>query len=106
MFTLEIGGTAVAITDADEAQAWEIIDSDAFRQDLRAMTSDGAPLWDGKAPLVIRPASRQEIEAFGAPGLDLDDADDEADDGVFVTFLIPVDHDHEQTSAVPPELHG
>jgi hypothetical protein len=103
MFTLEIDGTAIAITDADEALAWEIVDSDAFRHDLMAMTSDGTPLWDGRVPLVIRPSSPQETEAFGAPGLDLDDTDDE-EDGVSVTFLVPVDRDHEPTSAVPPEL--
>jgi hypothetical protein len=103
MFTLEIDGTAIAITDADESQAWEIVESEAFQQDLMAMTSEGTLLWDGRAPLIIRPASRQETEAFGAPGLDLDDTDDD-EDSVFVTFLVPVDHDHEPTSAIPPEL--
>src|SRR3712207_8372017 len=53
-----------AITDADESLAWEIVNSDAFRQDLMAMTSDGTPLWDGQAPLVIRPASPRETEAL------------------------------------------
>ena len=64
------------------------------------MTSDGAPLWDGKAPLTIRPASQMEVAAFEAPELDVDDAGDEENgDGVFVTFLVPIDHDHEKMVA-------
>jgi hypothetical protein len=105
MFTLEIGGKPIAITDTEEAQAREIFESDEFRQDLTVMTSEGAPLWDGQAPLFIRPASEEEeVAAFGAPEFDEDDDEDEEDDGVFVTFLVPIDHDHEEMSAVPPEL--
>ncbi|EIM30138.1 hypothetical protein [Microvirga lotononidis] len=105
MFTLEIDGTAIAITDANGSLAWEIVNSNAFRQDLMAMTSDGTPLWDGRVPMVIRPAPPQETEAFGAPSLDLDGTDGD-EDGVFMIFLVPIDHDHEPTSAIPPELRG
>jgi hypothetical protein len=108
MFTLEIDGRPIAITDAEEAQARDIFESDEFKQDLTAMTSDGTPLWDGQASLTIRRASDQEIAAFEAPEFDVDDddADAEDDDGVFVTFLVPVDHDHEDLSTVPPELQN
>jgi len=107
MFTLEIGGKPIAITDTEEAQAREIFESDEFRQDLTVMTSEGAPLWDGQAPLRIRPASQEEVAAFDAPEFDVDDDDEEEeDDGVFLTFLVPIDHDHEETSAVPPELQS
>jgi hypothetical protein len=35
------------------------------------------------------------------------DMEDEAgDDYVFVTFLVPIDHDHEEVSAVPPQLQS
>ncbi|MGO4526646.1 hypothetical protein AB4097_17505 [Microvirga sp. 2MCAF35] len=107
MFTLEIDGRPIAITDAEEAQARAIFESDAFRQDLTVMTSDGTPLWDGRAPLTIRPASDQEVAAFEAPEFDVDDDDEdmEDDDGVFVTFLVPVDHDHEETSGSPPQRY-
>ena len=105
MFTLEIGGKPVAITDTDEAQARSIFESDDFKQDLTAMTSEGTPLWDGRAPLDVRRASEQEIAAFEASDQDFDDVDDE-DDGLFVTFLVPIDHDHEETSAVPPQLQS
>ena len=108
MFTLEIGSKPIAITDAEEAQARDIFESDEFKQDLTAMTSEGAPLWDGQTPLTIRPATEQEVAAFGAPEFDVDDEEeDEVDgDGVFVTFLVPVDHDHEQMAAIPPELQS
>jgi len=107
MFTLEIDGRPIAITDAEEVQARDIFQSDEFRQDLAVMTSEGTPLWNGQAPLTIRPASEQEIAAFEAPEFDVDDDEDEEDgDGVFVTFLVPVDHDHEDISTIPPELQN
>jgi hypothetical protein len=106
MFTLEIGGKPIAITDADEALARGIFESDEFKQDLTAMTSDGTPLWDGRAPLNVRTASQEETAAFEAPGLDDDYDDEEDEDGLFVTFLVPVDHDHEDISAVPPQLQS
>jgi hypothetical protein len=108
MFTLEIAGRPVAITDAGEAQARAIFESDEFKQDLTVMTSEGTPLWDGQAPLNVRAASQEEIAAFQIPDLDVDDDfdDDEGEDGLFVTFLMPIDHDHEETSAVPPQLQS
>jgi hypothetical protein len=108
MFTLEIDGKPVAITDTDEAQAREIFESDEFKQDLTVLTSEGTPLWDGRAPLNVRPASEQEITAFEAPlDEDFDEAGDEdEDEGLFVPFLLPIDHDHEETSATPPQLQS
>ena len=107
MFTLEIDGRPIAITDAEEAQARGIFESEEFKQDLAVMTSDGTPLWSGQAALTIRPASDQEVAAFQAPEFDVDDDEDAEDgDGVFVTFLVPVDHDHDDLSTVPPELQS
>src|SRR3954468_9613369 len=98
MFTIEIGGIPVAVTNADEPQARDVFESEEFKQDLMAMTSDGTPLWDGRVPLTVRPAFRHEVVLFEAPDPDVDDFDDEAeDDSVFVTFLVRVDHDHEAT---------
>ena len=76
------------------------------------MTSEGTPLWDGRTPLNVRPASQEEVAAFEAPDFDVDDDDDDDDeeeedgDGVSVTFLVPIDHDHEETSAIPPQLQS
>lgn len=105
MFTLEIGGRPIAITDADEAQAWAIFESDEFRQDLTVLTSDGEPLWDGNARLSIRPASEEEISSFEAPILDAaDDLDEDEEDSLSVTFLVPIDHDHADMPTIPPHL--
>jgi len=105
MFTLEIAGNPIAVTDADKERALSIFGSDAFKQDLAAMTRKGRPLWDGLAPLSIRPASLEEVAIFEGPGPGVDDfSEEEAEDAVFVTFLVPVDHDHDETSAIPPQL--
>jgi hypothetical protein len=108
MFTLEIADRPVAVTDADEAQARDIFESDEFKQDLTVMTSQGTPLWDGQSPLNVRIASQEEIAAFQIPDLGTDDGldDEEDEDGLFVTFLVPIDHDHEETSAIPPQLQS
>ena len=62
MFTLECAGKPLAVTDAAEDQARELFLSEEFTADLRELTSDGAPLWDGKAALTVRRATEQEIE--------------------------------------------
>ena len=38
MFTLEIDGRPIAITDAEEAQARDIFESEEFKQDLEHRT--------------------------------------------------------------------
>jgi hypothetical protein len=93
MFTLEIDGKPIAVTDAGESQARELFQSQAFKDDLLEMESDGEALWDGKKPLNVRPASEDEIDAFDDT-MDEDDEDDEDDDegeGINVLFLVPVD---------------
>ena len=96
MFTLEIDGKAIAITDADEAQAQDIFGSQDFKDDLRSLESEGRPLWDGSAALQVRRASEDEIDAFDE-SLNEDDEDDvdasdEDEDGINVLFLVPVDN--------------
>jgi hypothetical protein len=88
MFTLEIAGCPIAVTDADEKQAQELFESQEFKDDLRSLESEGRPLWDGSALLKIHPASDDEIDAFETAF----SADDEADeDGLNVMFLVPLD---------------
>ncbi|WP_181705131.1 hypothetical protein [Chthonobacter rhizosphaerae] len=92
MYTLEIDGTPVAVTDADEAGAQEIFASDDFREDLRTLTSDGKPLWNGTSAFTVRPANDDESDLFEEAVVeeDEDDADDE-EPGFEVMFLVPVD---------------
>jgi hypothetical protein len=105
MFTLEIAGRAIAITDADEAQARELFDSQDFKDDLQELESDGRPLWDGAALLKVRPASEDEIDAFDEAMDEEDDEDDTLDDeddeeGVNVLFLVPVDAEDDDSEKV------
>ena len=91
MYTLVIDGVAVAMTDADEAEAREIFDSEDFKADLSDFTSDGKPLWNGETAFTIRPANEDEEDLFD-DSLDMDDEDEEdEDDGASVVFLVVVD---------------
>lgn len=95
MFTLEIAGTAVAVTNADEDQARELFLSESFKDDLRSFKSEGRPLWDGSAALTTRSASEDEIDAF-QEALDEEDEDDEDDEDyddldIDVVFLVSID---------------
>src|SRR3712207_8535916 len=47
MFTLTISDKPVAVTNAAEDEARELFMSEAFKDDLKNLESDGAPLWDG-----------------------------------------------------------
>ena len=64
MFTLEIAGKPIAVTDASEDEARELFESDAFKDDLMQIESEGAPIWDGFATLSVRAATRAEIFEF------------------------------------------
>jgi len=105
MFTLDIAGKAIAITDADEAQARELFNSEPFKDDIQAMESEGEPLWDGKAPLTVRAASKDELEAFEEAMQGDDDADgaaandDQDEDGINVVFLVSVDEFDDEDDA-------
>ncbi len=94
MFTLEIAGTPIVVTNADEEDARELLESEDFKEDLRSLTADGRPLWDGSAPLTIRPASEDEIDAFDQ-ALDDDSYEDEDptddDEAIDVVFLVEID---------------
>ena len=89
MFTLEADGTPIAVTKGNEGEARAIFESAEFRTKLRAMESDGQPLWNGAGQLTIRPASRAEIRAFVqyAETLGFDDEEE----GEIILYLTPID---------------
>ena len=95
MFTLEINGTPIVVTNAAENEARELLESDDFKEDLRSLTAEGRPLWDGNSPLTIRPASEDEIDAFDEALNDEDyedeDPTDDDDDPIDVVFLVEID---------------
>ena len=95
MFTLEIKGTALVVTNATESEATDLFESEEFKEDLRTLKTEGRPLWDGSSPLVVRPASEDEVEAFDQ-ALDDDEFEDEDetdddDEPIDVVFLVEVD---------------
>ena len=88
MFTLEIGGQAVAITDADEAEARRVFEGETFRRDMqRWTTEDGRPVWDGRAPMRLRPATGDEMAHFRGPD-PYPPHGSEDDDGPTIMLLI------------------
>ena len=108
MFTLEIEGTAVAVINSDEASAKDLFTCDGFKEDIRTMTSDGKPLWDGKAELKIRAANEDEIEIFedavaedDGEGEFVDDPrhedaeEGEEEDEADIVFLVDIDEGDE-----------
>ncbi|MGP9819782.1 hypothetical protein ACTZWW_07185 [Salinarimonas sp. NSM] len=87
MFTLEIGGRAVAITDATpEAEARELLES--LADEMIELESEGKQIWDGESPLHVRPATEDEIDSFDEAEMD---EEPEEDDEPIVMFLIPID---------------
>lgn len=101
MFTLEIGGTAIAVTNATQEEATELFQSDEFKEDVKAMTRDGAPLWDGKAPFTVRAAKEDEVDSFDE-AMEDDDYEDEApdddEDPIDLVFLVEIDDMDEEPS--------
>jgi len=96
MFTLEVAGKAIAVTNADEDQARELFMSEDFKADLLSLKSDGLPLWDGTSALTVRDASEDEMDAVDEV---LDEEDEDEDDqdnddeelGIDVVFLVEID---------------
>ena len=99
MFTLEIAGRAIAVTDADHDEASALLQSDEFKEDLKSLAGEDGPLWDGRAALTVRPATDDEIAEFEQVEDD-DDSDDglseEDEDGPLIMFLVPINDTDEE----------
>ena len=98
MFTLEIGGRPVAVTDAEEAQARELFESEEFKDDLRTLESDEGPIWDGRAMLTVSAATEEERAEFEEVEDDDGEAGDE-EDGSLIVFLVPIDTDEDEDAS-------
>lgn len=97
MFTIEIAGKPVAVTDAEEEDARKLLEGEEFRTDLRRLETDGGPLWNGRSALTLRPATADEIAEFEQVDEDDDDeADEDADEDdddaevAVIVFLVPI----------------
>jgi hypothetical protein len=95
MFTLEIAGKPIAVTDASEHDARGVLESETFKEDLMQIESEGAPLWDGFATLSVRPATRAEIAAFETtPMAEGEEVDETAP---LIMFLVDIDEPDERS---------
>jgi hypothetical protein len=99
MFTLTISDKPIAITNADEDEARELFMSADFKDDLKTLESDGAPLWDGFATLNVRAATEDEIAEFEDADFDDDEEDDDEDEGPYIMFLVDVNDPDESNDA-------
>jgi len=90
MFTLTISDKPVAITNADEEEARELLMSEDFKEDLKVLESEGAPLWDGVASLNVRPATDEEKAEFEDADFDEEEDDDDEEEGPYIMFLVAV----------------
>lgn len=90
MFTLTISDKPIAVTNAQADEARDLFMSEEFKEDLKVLESEGAPLWDGFATLGIRPASEEEIEEFEEADFEEDEDEGDEDEGPMIMFLVDV----------------
>jgi hypothetical protein len=65
VFTLVVGDRPIlAFSAAGQEQAQEIVTEPWLKHDLSNLQSEGRPVWDGNAMILVRPASTSEIIAF------------------------------------------
>lgn len=97
VFTIEIGGTPMVTFEAKSLrEASEICNAPWLREDFTSAHSNGAPLWDGKAPLKARMGYADEIATF-------DDASKDAQpsDGMLLVYLVELDGDDTAENSEP-----
>jgi len=95
MFTLEVAGKPIAVTNASEDEAREVFESDAFKEDLMTIESDGAPIWDGFATLNIRPATEDEVKDFEDAPTEDDGGEPAEEETPLIMFLVDIDEAEE-----------
>jgi hypothetical protein len=89
IFTLDVGQKPVLTFEAKNLrEAHEICHEHWLLADLKQMTADGAPLWDGKTRLRARYAVDEEKAAFRAAGQSASDSDD-----LPLVFLVALDRE-------------
>jgi hypothetical protein len=96
IFVLEIKGTAILAFEADdpdEANAYAA--SAEEHEDLTELTSNGAPLWNGKDDIGVRAATPAEAGLFEEQREEDWGEDVHADSEDFIVYLVPLDEPEE-----------
>jgi hypothetical protein len=87
VFTIEIGGTPTLTFEAQNLrEARELCREKWLKADLAEATSDGAPLWDGKAKLRARIALPDERALFAEAK-----KNGQTSDGLMLVCLVGLD---------------
>jgi hypothetical protein len=92
IYVLEIGTTAILAFEADNMDDARAYAEDAEElEDLAELTSNGAPLWNGKDVISVRLATDAEKDLFEAQrAADWED-EPHADPEDFLVYLVPLD---------------
>ena len=100
VFTIEIGGTPTVTFEAKSLrEANEICNAPWLREDFTSTHSNGALLWDGKAPLRARMGYADEIATFGDAAKDA-----QPSDGMLLVYLVELDDDDTAENSEPSSL--
>jgi len=65
IYVAEINGRSIAAVNADQiADAESLVTNPAIEIELMVLENQGTPLWDGEAPICVRPAFPKEQEVW------------------------------------------
>jgi hypothetical protein len=91
MFTLEINGRAIAVINAGtQEEAEDTFESEAFKDEIAVLETEGQPLWNGSEELFIRRAFPEEVAKFEAAYARALKAGDAEEDSEYIFYLVPV----------------
>lgn len=90
VYTVEIAGIPIVSFEAkNNREAQELVKEGWFLEDLETRTSEGAPIWDGRAPIRARLATNEEATRYRDFAASAED-----DDDIVLAYLISLDgHD-------------
>jgi hypothetical protein len=92
IYVLEIKGTAVLAFEADSLNdARAFAESFGEEEDLKELTSNGAPLWNGSDPISVRLATEAEADLFEEEREEDWEDEPHADAEDFMVYLVPLD---------------
>jgi hypothetical protein len=96
IFVLQIKGTGILAFDADSLEdAQAVADDVEEREDLTELTSNGAPLWNGKDAISVRVATAAEAALFEEQRDEDWNEEPHTDREDFAVYLVPLDEPDE-----------
>ncbi|MEH2507719.1 MULTISPECIES: hypothetical protein [unclassified Bradyrhizobium] len=88
IFTLDIGGRPTLAFEAKNLrESQQLCHEHWLRQDIAGLTSNGAPLWDGKARLRARRSTENEIALYREAARDAAQPQED----LLLAFLVELD---------------